>query len=119
MYIIINSTTKHTDCINGDFPAKAVESMLTKGEKFIIISLYSNTVKVPRSWSVNWDSTVEWEWDEFQLPSDLFMRDDQLEDEEAERSHNEDHEMWEAEQRLLEWEIEQGLYWEGNKEEEQ
>lgn len=71
MYIIINNTTKHTDCISGDFPAKAVESMLNKGEKFIVISIYSDTIKVPRSWSVNWDSTVEWEWDEYKLPSDL------------------------------------------------
>jgi hypothetical protein len=53
------------------------------------------------------------EWIEASESKDQF-----IENEEASRSHNEDHEMWEAEQRLAEWEREQGLYWEGNKEEE-
>lgn len=50
--------------------------------------------------------TLTDEWIEASESKDQF-----LENEEASRSHNEDHEMWEAEQRLAEWEIEQGLSW--------
>lgn len=46
MYIIINRTTgKHT-CVAGSFYELAVE-MLERDEDIIVISRYSNTVKVP------------------------------------------------------------------------
>lgn len=71
MYIIINKTAKSIDRIIGDWPDKYLNLMLNKGDKLIVISLYSNTIKVPSSQSVNWDSTIEWKWDEYELPLDL------------------------------------------------
>ena len=51
------------------------------------------------------------EWIEVSESKDQFMDED-----EASRSHNEDHDMWEEEQKLLDWEREQGIgiYWRGD-----
>lgn len=55
--------------------------------------------------------TLTDEWIEASESKDQF-----LENEEASRSHNEDHDMWEEEQKLLDWEREQGIgiYWRGD-----
>ena len=61
MYIIINKTrntcTNHT-C---DFPN--LDKWLDKGDKIIIISLYSNTIKVP--YFEEYNGIREWEWENF------------------------------------------------------
>ena len=63
MYLIINKTkqsiTKHT----GSFPD--VDSLLEKGDRIIIISTYSNTIKVP--YFIEYCGIKEWEWEDFPL----------------------------------------------------
>lgn len=78
MYIIINATKRETYRYYGNFPDTACEEMLDKGEDVIFISLYSNTVKVPRALS---DEHVQayrldskWEWTNFSLPKELMKQ---------------------------------------------
>ena len=47
MYIIINNTTRKNTKIEGSFPQDLVVEMLEKGDDLIIISTYSNTIKIP------------------------------------------------------------------------
>ena len=88
MYIIINNTTKHSDLISGYWPADLIESMLDKGEKFIVVSLYSSTIKVPTK------GPAGWEWEEYKLPSDL------LEDEhwDAQRQYERQIQEWDGDE---------------------
>ena len=67
MYIIINKTKKTQEYSEGDFMAiTALTDKLNAGEDIIIISLYSNTIKVPFSTRINGE--LEWEWNEYNLP---------------------------------------------------
>ena len=47
MYTIINNTTRKNTKIEGNFPQDLVVEMLEKGDDLIIISTYSNTIKIP------------------------------------------------------------------------
>ena len=47
MYIIINNTTRKNTNYVGNFPYKEIVEMLENDEDIIIISEYSNTIKVP------------------------------------------------------------------------
>jgi hypothetical protein len=47
MYIIINNTLKTKTKIEGSFPSTLVEEMLENDNDLIIISHYSNTIKIP------------------------------------------------------------------------
>lgn len=70
MYLIINNTTRHSDLISGDWPADLIEKMLYNNEKFIVVSLYSNTIKVPTK------GETDWEWEDYNLPSDLLKTEE-------------------------------------------
>jgi hypothetical protein len=63
MYIIINKTRKTCDRHTGSFPN--LDKLLNKGNRIIIISLYSNTIKVP--YFVDYNGIKEWDWEDFSL----------------------------------------------------
>lgn len=47
MYTIINNTTRKNTKVEGNFPSDLIVEMLEKGDDLIIISTYSNTIKIP------------------------------------------------------------------------
>lgn len=64
MYKIINKTKKSIVNVIGDWPNDDVEQMLNNGDKVIVISTYSNTIKVPYiDNEVNGYSENVWAWD--------------------------------------------------------
>ena len=67
MYIIINKTRLSFKKHIGDFPR--LNRWLDKGDRLIVISLYSNTIKVP--YSVEHNGVKEWEWDNFPVTKDV------------------------------------------------
>lgn len=64
MYIIINNTKNKTIYIVGGFPN--VEELLNQGDQIIIISLYSNTIKVPYVDRIEYGEKI-WEWIDYKL----------------------------------------------------
>ncbi|MEI6186971.1 MAG: hypothetical protein WCP46_00520 [Alphaproteobacteria bacterium] len=67
MYIIINKTKNTRSIVEGNFPN--VEDLLNNGDKIIIISTYSNTIKVPFISSENGYNEVVWEWEDYNYKS--------------------------------------------------
>lgn len=63
MYIIINKTRQSNTPYEGSWPVEHLEQMLNKGDRVIVISLYSNTVKVP--YYVEYNGIKEWEWENY------------------------------------------------------
>ena len=47
MYLIINKTTNTSTKVFGAFPSSLLDRLLEEGNDLIVISTYSNTVKVP------------------------------------------------------------------------
>jgi hypothetical protein len=70
MYTIINKTTSENFKFTGNYPIKIVEHMLNNGDEIIIISTYSNTIKIPVGLSQEFIG--EWEWKEFTYSPDMF-----------------------------------------------
>jgi hypothetical protein len=70
MYTIINKTQKKNFKVVGDFPADTLETMLCNGDNIIVISTYSNTIKVP-VYDIMSD-THEWNWVDFEYSPDIF-----------------------------------------------
>lgn len=67
MYIIINKTQYKTVYKQGNFPDMYEE--LERGDDIIVISLYSNTIKVPYiDHSQNGYGKNIWEWKEYKFP---------------------------------------------------
>lgn len=69
MYILINNTTRKTQVINGGWPGIEIDELLEKGHKLIVISLRSNTIKVPKRKGY----MGSWEWDEYKLPDPMVL----------------------------------------------
>lgn len=66
MYIVINSTKNTRSIVKGNFPD--VEQLLNSGDKIVIVSKYSNTLKVPRiGHNTNDYGDIIWTWDDFNL----------------------------------------------------
>lgn len=65
MYIIHNKTKNTTLHHEGSFPSELLEKQLEEGDRIIVISLYSNTIKVP--YSVELNGIADWEWENFPL----------------------------------------------------
>ena len=63
MYIVINHTKQTRTVIEGSWPN--LEKELERGDKIIVISLYSNTIKVPYLNELN--GINEWEWVSYDL----------------------------------------------------
>lgn len=66
MYIIYNKTTHINTSHHGHFPSQLTEEMLNRGDRVAVVSLYSNTIKVPYSYIDN--GVKVWEWDDYPLP---------------------------------------------------
>ncbi len=64
-YYISNQTKHSVSSVQGNFPDVTEE--LDKGDKIIIISTYSNTVKVPHCTVLN--GINEWDWEDYPLPN--------------------------------------------------
>lgn len=67
MYIVINKTKNTTTTHIGDFPKEFVENLLNSSHTILVISLYSNTIKIPYL-NKHWDDESGWSWREFDLP---------------------------------------------------
>ncbi len=65
MYIVINKTTGMNTIHSGNFPLIYLESLLNNGDSVIVISTYSNTIKVPILDNI----CNEWEWIDYDLPT--------------------------------------------------
>lgn len=65
MYIIHNKTKNTSIHHKGSWPDEFLEKQLNQGDKLIVISLYSNTIKIP--YELNYHGIKEWEWDDFPL----------------------------------------------------
>ena len=70
MYTIINKTKEEHFKFTGCYPIKIVENMLNNGDDIIVISTYSNTIKIPVGLSSEFPG--EWEWKEFKYSPDMF-----------------------------------------------
>lgn len=65
MYLIINKTTKTNTSCFGNYPISTLESLLSNNNKIIVISLYSNTIKIP--YSVIENGITTWEWEDYEF----------------------------------------------------
>lgn len=70
MYIIINKTNNTSKTIEGNYPLVLVDTLLDLNQDIIIISLYSNTIKIPAGVEILNDIT-EFLWKEYPLPIEL------------------------------------------------
>ena len=72
MYILIykpeDSHRETTEILEGNFPSTYLESLLSKRCRLVVISLYSNTIKIPTE---IYDSYGERKWNEFLFPISL------------------------------------------------
>tara|TARA_R110000868_G_C10717827_1_gene750536 strand:+ start:56 stop:292 length:237 start_codon:yes stop_codon:yes gene_type:complete len=69
MYIIINNTTRERLSHEGNYPGNYIEDLLNKGDDVIVISLYSNTIKIPQLEVIN--GLNEWSNKEYSLCMDI------------------------------------------------
>jgi len=66
MYIIINKTRNKTTYFQGNFPDMYEE--LERGDDIIIVSLYSNTIKIPYiDHSQNGYGENIWDWKDYKM----------------------------------------------------
>jgi hypothetical protein len=72
MYIVINKTLNTTKRYKGNWPDHHLLPLLNDGNDVIVISLYSNTIKVP--FSTEQYGEKEWEWTDYPLPIDLIPK---------------------------------------------
>ncbi len=70
MYIIINKTKQSCIRHEGSFPN--VDKELDRGDRVIVISLYSNTIKVP--YKVEYNGVVEWEWENYPMDENVLSQ---------------------------------------------
>jgi hypothetical protein len=67
MYIIVNKTQNANISLKGGWPERYVTALLEQGDDFIVISLYSNTIKIPCGYE-EYNSIKEYKWKEYDLP---------------------------------------------------
>jgi hypothetical protein len=67
MYIIVNNTDNSFSKYEGSWPMDYIDGLLDKSNDIIVISLYSNTIKVPYGVDVI-NGITEYNWKEFKLP---------------------------------------------------
>jgi hypothetical protein len=63
MYIVINRTKRTETKYKGSFPYSLLVDLLENGDDLIVISTYSNTIKVP--YYIEHNGVKEWEWESF------------------------------------------------------
>lgn len=75
MYLIINRTTNTNTKVFGTFPVELLERLLEEGNDLIIISTYSNTIKVPfinkKFQSYETKSGYEWDFKDYSFHNEL------------------------------------------------
>ena len=73
MYIVINNTTRERLTHEGNFPGNYLRDLLNKGDDVIVISLYSNTIKIPSKSDDIDNDTLEpmWDWKDYSLAMDI------------------------------------------------
>lgn len=72
MYIIINKTNKTSKTIEGNYPLVLVDTLLDLNQDIIIISLYSNTIKIPAGVEIL-NGIKDYLWTEYPLPLDMLL----------------------------------------------
>lgn len=72
MYTIINKTTGSKMNHVGSWPSETLEKMLNEGDRLIVISSYSNTIKVP--YLVKENGIKSWEWEEYPFFKEIIKR---------------------------------------------
>lgn len=72
MYIIINKTNNTSKTIEGNYPLVLVDTLLDLNQDIIIISLYSNTIKIPAGVEIL-NGIKEYLWTEYPLPLDMLL----------------------------------------------
>ena len=70
MYAIINNTQRKEFRITGGWPGDIIDYMLDNGDDLIVISTYSNTIKVPVGFGTKYKD--QWEWKEYNYSPDVF-----------------------------------------------
>ena len=68
MYIIINKTDNAQLNVVGDFPLRITEEMLRSGKSIIVVSTYSNVIKVPFRCGVDENGNYEYDWVSYPMP---------------------------------------------------
>ena len=63
MYTIINKTKNTAISHDGSWPSEYLEHRLNDGDKLIVISSYSDTIKVPYLNEIG-----EWDWENYNIP---------------------------------------------------
>lgn len=73
MYIVINNTVRKTFTFTGNWPESFIEHMLDIGNELIVISTYSNTIKIPGGFSEKFEG--EREWNEYKYSPDMLQKE--------------------------------------------
>lgn len=68
-YLIVNKTKRNSQRISGHFPSNLLEELLNQGDKVLVFSYYSHTIKVP--FKVESYGIVEWCWEDYPMPGGL------------------------------------------------
>lgn len=69
MYVILNQTKRKQFVITGGWPGDIIDYMLNNDDDLIVISTYSNTIKIPVR---TYDSKIRWDWKEYDYSPDVF-----------------------------------------------
>ena len=72
MYTIINKTTGKNYSHIAHWPMMLLEYMLDNGDELIVISTFSNTIKIPVERVEHGDGESEWTWREFKYTPVMF-----------------------------------------------
>ena len=67
MYKILNRTTGKVTNVEGNWPDTLVTQLLTENNDIIVISLYSNTVKIPVEINGINTNDRDWDWKEYRM----------------------------------------------------
>lgn len=70
MYFIINRTKDESYTHNGFYPDNFIEELLKQGDDVIIISTYSNTIKIPKLKVENGETELDTK--EYNIPMAFF-----------------------------------------------
>ena len=62
-YLVVDKTNNTSFKHKGDFPN--LEEILNRGDDIIVLSYYSNTIKIP--FKVTLSGVIDWEWKEFKM----------------------------------------------------
>lgn len=73
MYIVINKTSRKEFTFTGNWPEAVIEYMLDNGDDLIVISTYSNTIKIPGGFSEKFEG--EREWKEYRYSPDMLKQE--------------------------------------------